>query len=112
MPTLYLSAPKAQTQHGIGFYRPFQHILTTGIGPDYGISANQMRQIQSAKAALKVVIFDRDQSLQAEGAFQHCTRKAKARNGVQRYDIYTHGFTPVPYTNPPRVNWFGVRFEP
>ena len=111
MPTLYLSAPKARTQQGIGFYRPFQHIMATGIGPDYGIFASDMRQIHAA-GAVKVVVFDKDQRLQAQGVFHHCTPKAKAGNGVQRYDVHTGGFAPVAYTIPPRMSRFGVRFLP
>jgi hypothetical protein len=112
MPTLFLNAPKTQTQHGSGFYRPFQHILATGIGPDYGISAGEMAQIHGAGVNLKVVVTDKDARLQAEGVFHHCIPKAKAGNGVQRYDVYTGGFTPVSYTTPPRVSRFGVRFIP
>jgi len=112
MPTLFLNAPKAQTQHGSAFYKPFQQILATGIGPDYGISACEMAQIQAAGANLKVVVTDKDSRLQAEGVFHHCIPKAKAGNGVQRYDVCTRGFTPVSYTKPPNVSRFGVRFVP
>jgi len=112
MPTLILSAPRAQTQHGVGFYRPFHQILATGIGPDYGISASDMAHIQAAGTGVKVVLFDRDQGLQAEAVLHHCIPKAKAGNGVQRYDLHTGGFTSVPYAHPPKVNRFGVRFIP
>jgi hypothetical protein len=112
MSTLYLSAPKTQAQQGGAFYRPFQQILATGVGPDYGISAGDIAQIQAAGAGVKVVVFDRDQGLQAEGVFHHCTPKAKAGNGVQRYDVYTRGFTAVRYTKPPHVSRFGVLFIP
>ena len=84
MPTLILSAPRAQTQHGVGFYRPFHQILATGIGPDYGISASDMAHIQAAGTGVKVVLFDRDQGLQAEAVLLDIRRavvaiKRKAR---------------------------------
>ena len=32
----------------------------------------------------------------------------KAGNGVQRYDVSIRGLALRPYTNPPKVNRFGV----
>jgi hypothetical protein len=53
MPTLFLSAPKIRTQHGSGFYRTFDTILSNGVGPDYGIYSNLVGQVHSG---MRVVV--------------------------------------------------------
>jgi hypothetical protein len=57
MPTLYLSAPKIKTKQGTGFYRTFDTILSTKIGPDYAIYTNLIGQVQPG---MSVRVFDRD----------------------------------------------------
>jgi len=57
---------------------------------------------------MPVVVFDRDRRLQAEGTVTGYGPTSKARNGVQRYDVSIRGLTLRPYTDPPRVNRFGV----
>jgi hypothetical protein len=104
MPVLYLSAPNARTQMG-AFYKSFNTILANGVGPDYGINANLIGLIHAGDM---VVVFDRDQQLRAEGVVATYSPKGKAGNNVQRYDVHIHSLTVVPYTNPPRVNRFGV----
>lgn len=106
MPTLYLSAPRTRTQQGSsGFYRTFQTIIASGVGPDYAVYANLIPRIQSG---LRVVVFDRDQQLRAEGTLAGFTAKGKARNGVQRFDLDIPNLRAVPYTTPPQVNRCGV----
>jgi hypothetical protein len=104
MSTLFLSAPRARTTQGSGFYRTFQTILSNGIGPDYGIYSTLIGQDPGDK----VVVFDRDQQLQAEGVVANVTRKGKTANGVQRYDVHIRNLTTVPYANPLHVNRCGV----
>ena len=104
MPTLFLSAPKSKTQPGT-HRRDFYTILASGIGPDYGIYPNLIGQVGSG---MKAVVFDRDRRLQADGVVMNHTPTSKAGNGVQRYDVNIRDLTEVPYTNPPKVNYFGV----
>ncbi len=104
MPTLFLSAPNAKVGTGT-HQKDFYVILANGVGPDYGINANLIGQVRSG---IKAVVFDRDRQLQAEGAVTNCTQTSRAANGVQRYDVHLCNLTQVPYTNPPRVNRFGV----
>lgn len=104
MPTLFLLAPHSKTQPGT-HRKDFYTILANGVGPDYGISANLILQVT---AGMPVVAFDRDRRLQAEGTVAGYVPTAKAGNGVQRYDVSIRGLTLRPYTNPPRVNRFGV----
>jgi hypothetical protein len=104
MLTLFLSAPKGKTQ--VGTHRKdFYTILASGIGPDYGIYANLIAQVVSG---MKAVVFDRDRRLQANGIVVNYAPTSKAGNNVQRYDVKIYPLTVVPYTNPPRVNRFGV----
>lgn len=105
MPTLYLSAPKAKTQQAAGFYKDFYTILASGKGPDYAISSNLIGQVC---AGIKVVVFDRDRRLRAEGVVTHYSVKGKAGNGITRYDVYIRNLTPVSFSRPPRVNRSGV----
>ncbi len=104
MPTLLLLAPRSQTQPGT-HRKDFYTILASGVGPDYGISKNQMGQIS---VGMRVIVFDRDRSLQAEGEVTGYTATSKAGNGVQRYDVSIRNLALQPYANPPRVNRFGV----
>jgi hypothetical protein len=108
MPTLFLSAPKVRTAEGSDFYKTFQSILSSGIGPDYGIYSSLIARIHAGDRA---VVFDRDQRLQAEGFIAGITEKQKTRNGIQRYDIRIHSLTPVSYSDPPRVNRCGVEVK-
>jgi hypothetical protein len=104
MPTLFLSAPKGKTQvctHRKDFYT----ILASGIGPDYGIYTSLIGQVSPG---MKAVVFDRDRRLQANGVVANYAPTSKAGNNVRRYDVQIHRLTVVPYTNPPRVNRFGV----
>jgi hypothetical protein len=104
MPTLFLSAPKSKTQPST-HHRDFYTILAGGVGPDYGIYANLIGRVYTG---MKVVVFDRDRRLQADGLVVNCAATSKAGNGVQRYDVRIRDLTEVPYTTPPRVNYFGV----
>ena len=63
MPTLFLLAPHSKTQPGT-HRKDFYTMLASGVGPDYGISKNLMAQIA---VGMRVIVFDRDRSLQAEG---------------------------------------------
>lgn len=105
MPSLYLSAPNAKTQEAAGFYKDFYIILASGKGPDYGISSNLIKQIS---AGMRVVVFDRDRRLRAEGVLTHYAACGKAGNGVIRYDVYIRDLIRVAYYDPPRVNRCGV----
>ncbi len=107
MRTLYLSARHGMTQQGIGFYRDFQTILTTSVGPDYAIYSHLIVRIHPGD---KVVLLDRDQQLCAEGQVaSHPIPKNKAGNGVQRYDIHISDLHLVPYVvGPSRFNRCGV----
>jgi hypothetical protein len=104
MPTLLLLAPKNKTQPGT-HRRDYYTILANSVGPDFGISTNQISQVT---IGMPVIVFDRDRSLQAEGVVAGYTATSKAGNGVQRYDVTIRDLTSRQYTNPPRVNRFGV----
>jgi hypothetical protein len=104
MSTLYLSAPKVRTQSG-AYYRDFSTILHKRVGPDYAIYAGIASQIGPGT---HVVVFDRDQKLQAEGTVADVIPKPS--NRVQRYDIHIPDLVQVPYTQPPGVNRCGVAF--
>jgi len=104
MPTIYLSAPHSKTQVGT-HRRDFFTILANGIGPDYGIWSTLIGQVVPGMSA---VVFDRDRGLRAEGTIVSYAATVKAANGVQRYDLIMRGLTQVTYTNPPKVNYFGV----
>jgi hypothetical protein len=104
MPTLLLSAPRNKAVPGT-ISKDFYEILASGVGPDYGITSNQLSQIGTG---MNVVVFDSDRELQAEGVVATYTRKEKADNGVWRYDAGLSGMQRVPYTKPPKVNRFGV----
>jgi|SRR5579871_2026636 len=104
MPTLFLLAPHSKTQPGT-HHKDFYTIVANGVGPDYGISSNLIQQVTTG---MRVVLFDRDRRLQAEGTVAAYVPTAKAGNGVQRYDVSIRGLILLPYTNPPRVNRFGV----
>jgi hypothetical protein len=106
VPVLYLSAPIGRTQQGTsGFFRTFQTIVANGIGPDYAIYSSIVSQIHSG---LKVVVFDRDQQLRAEGTLATYVAKRKAGNGVRRFDLQIDNLHHVPYMSPPAVNHCGV----
>ena len=95
-----------RTQQGSsGFFRTFQTIVANGIGPDYAIYSSIISQIQPG---LKVVVFDREQQVRAEGTLAAYVAKGKAGNGVQRYDLQIDNLHDVPYTSPPAVNHCGV----
>ncbi len=104
MPTLFLLAPHSKTDPGT-HRKDFYAILANGVGPDYGISSNLIVQVA---AGMRAVVFDRDRRLQAEGTVTSFAPTTKAGNGVQRYDVSIRSLTLQPYTNPPRVNRFGV----
>jgi hypothetical protein len=53
MPTLFLSVPKVKTQHGGGFYRTFDTILSRVFGPNYGIYSDLIGQVHSG---MRVVV--------------------------------------------------------
>ena len=82
MPTLYLSAPKARTQPGIGFYKDFYWILQHRLGPDYAIYAGISAQLHPG---VRAVVFDRDRQLQAEGVISALAPQPS--NRVQRYHV-------------------------
>jgi hypothetical protein len=105
MPTLFLSAPKVKTQHGSGFYRTFDTILLSGVGPDYGIYTTLIGQV---RPGMRVVVFDRDVRRCAEGVMVNYVPTTKAGNGVQRYNVNIRNLKEVLYVNPPRINYFGV----
>ena len=104
MRTLFLLAPHSRTQPGT-HRRDFYTILANGVGPDFGISTNLISQVN---AGMRVVIFDRDRQLQAEGTVTGYNATFKAGNGTQRYNVDLRGLAPQQYTNPPKVNRFGV----
>ena len=104
MRTLFLLAPHSKTQPGT-HHKDFYTIVANGVGPDYGISTNLILQVSTG---MPVVVFDRDRRLQAEGSVSGYVPTNKAGNGVQRYDVSIRSLTLRPYTNPPRVNRFGV----
>jgi hypothetical protein len=103
-PTLFLLAPHSKNQPGT-HYKDFYTILANGVGPDYGISSSLIQQVATG---MPVIVFDRDRRLQPQGTVTGRAPTTKAGNGVQRYDVSIHGLTLRPYTNPPRVNRFGV----
>jgi hypothetical protein len=106
MPTLFLSAPKGMTPVGGGaYYRDFYTILNNKIGPDYAIYRTIRAQLH---AGIRVVVFDRDRQLKAEGVISALTPQPSQR--IQRYHVHIPNLTVVPYTNPPRVNRCGVAF--
>src|SRR5438477_3972148 len=107
MRTLYLSARHGMTQQGTAFYRDFQTILNTSVGPDYAIYSHLIVKIHPGD---KVIVFDRDHEQLAEGLVAiHPVPSSKAGNGVQRYDIPISNLHPVsPYVAPPGVNRCGV----
>jgi hypothetical protein len=102
MPTLYLSAPSGRTKGG-PYYRDFVAILQNCVGPDYAIYASIAAQIHPGT---KVVVFDRDHHLQAEGTVASLTPKPS--NHVQRYDVHILDLAQVGYKTPPPVNRCGV----
>lgn len=104
MRTLFLLAPNSKTQAGT-HRKDFYTIIASGIGPDYGISTNLITQVTPGMPA---VVFDRDRRLEAHGVVTNYMATSKAGNGVQRYDIHIRNFVQVLYTNPPKVNRFGV----
>jgi|ERR1700733_1494509 len=104
MPTLFLLAPRSKNQPTTN-HKDFHTIRANGVGPDYGISANLIGRIS---AGMRVVVFDRDRGLQAEGAVTGYTKTRKAGNGVQRYDVAIRGLALQQYNDPPKVNRFGV----
>jgi hypothetical protein len=104
MPTLFLLAPHSKNQPGT-HHKDFYTILANGVGPDYGLSSSLIQQVTTG---MPVIVFDRDRRLQAEGTVTGYAPTTKAGNGVQRYDVSIRGLTLRPYTNPPRVNRFGV----
>lgn len=103
--TLFLSAPAGKSQQGGSFYKTFPSIIAVGVGPDYAISSSLIAQIQVGD---RVVVFDRDHHLRAEGTLGGYTLKGTAGNGVKRYDLAILGLHPVSYTAPPHVNRCGV----
>ena len=103
MPTLYLSAPKMRRESGGSYYRDFFTILQSRIGPDYAIYAKIVSQIVPG---IRVVVFDRDRGLQAEGTVSSLEPRPSAR--IQRYHVHIPNLTQVRYTNPPPVNRCGV----
>jgi hypothetical protein len=105
MATLFLSAPKIKTLGGSGFYRTFDTIVQNGIGPDYGIASTLIARVYPG---MRVVVFDRDQRRCAEGVVVDYTPTIKAGNGVQRYNVQIRNLIETSYTNPPKVNHFGV----
>jgi hypothetical protein len=104
MPTLFLLAPQSRNNPS-GHQKDFHTIFSSGVGPDYGIWQRYLAQINSG---MRVVVFDRDRRLQAEGVVTSYAPTSKASNGVQRYDIKIGNLVSVPYSNPPKVNHFGV----
>lgn len=104
MPTLFLSAPNEKTQAGT-HRKDFYVILASSVGPDYAIYANL---IVRACSGMKVVVFDRNRQLQADGILSNYTPTSRTGNNVQRYDLKLLNLTQVTYTNPPRVNRCGV----
>ena len=85
MPTLFLSAPKSETQPGT-HRRDFYTILANGIGPDYGLYAALISRICTG---MKVVVFDGDRRLQAESVVVN--------------------YTPIHNTTASRSNGSGIR---
>ena len=54
MPTLYLDAPTGKTQQGTStFYRTFDTIVASKVGPDYAIYSGIASQLSSG---IKVVV--------------------------------------------------------
>lgn len=107
---VYLSAPKCMTSvPPNGYYRDFYTILQNGVGSDYGIYRSLIGQIHAGD---KVVVFDRDRRLQAEGVVASVVPTSKSPQGVQRYDIRIRNLATVSYSAPPRVNRFGVAVLP
>jgi hypothetical protein len=104
MKTLYLLAPRSRNNPR-SHHKDFYTIMASGVGPDYGISKNQMSQIH---IGMSVVLFDRDRPIQASGTVGGWSATTKAGNGVQRYNIALQGLVPEGYSNPPNVNRFGV----
>jgi hypothetical protein len=104
MSTLFLLAPKSKNNPS-SHQKDFDTIFETGVGPDYGISQGQITRIF---VGMPVILFDRDLQRQASGTIAGYTVTTKAGNGVQRYDVKISNFRLQKYTNPPRVNRFGV----
>jgi hypothetical protein len=104
MRTLFLLAPRSKNRPTTN-HKDFFTILANGVGPDYGISNNLIGQMSPG---MPVVVFHRDRGRQAWGIVTGYTPTIKAGNGVQRYDVGIRDLAMQPYTNPPRVNRFGV----
>jgi hypothetical protein len=71
---------------------------------DYAIYGNIRAQLDSG---IRVVVFDRDRQLQAEGVVSALTPQPSQR--VRRYHVHIPNLKQVPYTTP-RVNRCGVAF--
>jgi hypothetical protein len=104
MRTLFLLAPHSRNQPSTN-HKDFYTILSSGVGPDYGISSSLIGQVNPG---MPVVVFDRDRRLQASGVVAGYVPTSKAGNGVQRYDVTTRNLALGQYTNTPSVNRFGV----
>jgi len=103
MSTLYLSAPYDKSQFGGPFYKDFDTILQSSVGPDYAIYSTLIGQVSPG---VRVVVFDRVRRLQAEGTVGHVVPKPS--NRVPRYDVHILGLVAVQYADPPAVNRCGV----
>jgi hypothetical protein len=114
MATLYLNAPAGRTQQGTSnFYRTFDTILTTKIGPDYAIYSGIASQLSSG---IKIVVCDKEAQSprRAEGTMAgNLVLSGAAGNGARRYDVSIPNLIEVEYVAPPaQFNHWGVAFVP
>jgi hypothetical protein len=114
MPTLYLNAPAGKTQQGTSnFYKTFDTILTTKVGPDYAIYSGIASQLSSG---ITVVVCDKEAQppRRAEGTMAgNLVLCGTAGNGVRRYNVSISDLAEVGYVAPPGVfNHCGVAFVP
>jgi len=114
MPTLYLDAPTGKTQQGTStFYRTFDTIVASKVGPDYAIYSGIASQLSSG---IKVVVCDKDAQppRRAEGTMAgNLVLCGVAGNGVRRYNVSIPDLIEVGYVAPPvQFNPCGVAFVP
>ena len=84
----------------------FEHILSTGVGPGYAISNNDIGKLTIPGSPVVLLRKDRRKA-RAEGRLIKIVPTGRyTRNGRQRYDVHIAGLKLVAY-NPEKLNRFG-----
>ncbi|HKI37191.1 MAG TPA: hypothetical protein VKA46_35380 [Gemmataceae bacterium] len=102
MATLIINAPKAQAAHGQK--KSFESTLNSGIGDGYAITKPLVAQLQPG---CRVVLLSKEQKRRAEGTLEKLVATSKAKNGIQRYDVYIKDLAEIAYQGEP-LNRNGV----